>query len=204
MNDEQKKRGRPRAYDPKKALSRARDVFWDAGFAASSLDDLGSAMSMNRPSLYGAFGDKQALYLRTLELYRDEGLAAMRAALGPERSLREGLAVVYATALDIYVGGVHPRGCFLIGTAVTEAVRSDTIRDTLLGSLHAFDEAIEARMRLAVRDGELGADTDVPVLARLASGVLYSLAVRARVGEPRRALEAIASGAVDLICGRGD
>jgi AcrR family transcriptional regulator len=204
MNDEQRKRGRPRAYDPKKALSRARDVFWDTGFAASSLDDLGSAMSMNRPSLYGAFGDKQALYLRTLELYRDEGLAAMQAALDPVRSLREGLAAVYAAALDTYLGGAHPRGCFLIGTAVTESVRSDTIRERLLGSLHAFDEAIETRMRLAVADGELAADADVPVLARLASGVMYSLAVRARIGEPRHALEAIASGAIDLICGRRD
>ena len=56
------RRGRPRAYDPETALSQAMAVFWDAGYAATSLDDLSAATGMNRPSLYGAFGDKHALY----------------------------------------------------------------------------------------------------------------------------------------------
>ena len=53
---------RPRAYDPDVALDQAMRVFWEAGYASSSLDDLGAAMAMSRPSLYGAFGDKEALY----------------------------------------------------------------------------------------------------------------------------------------------
>jgi len=76
-----KTRGRPRAFDPDKALHEAREVFWDAGYAASSLDELSTAMAMNRPSVYAAFGDKEALYLKTLEGYRDDGAAAIRAAL---------------------------------------------------------------------------------------------------------------------------
>src|SRR4051812_36374931 len=56
-------RGRPRGFDPEAALGQARDVFWDAGFAASSLDELSAAMEMNRPSVYAAFGDKETLYL---------------------------------------------------------------------------------------------------------------------------------------------
>ena len=65
-----RKRGRPRGYEPDAALSRARAAFWDAGYAATSLDALSAATGMNRPSLYGAFGDKRALYLKTLEGYR--------------------------------------------------------------------------------------------------------------------------------------
>ena len=42
------------------------DVFWQDGFAATSLDDLSAATGLNRPSLYGAFGDKRALYLRPI------------------------------------------------------------------------------------------------------------------------------------------
>ena len=202
MSEGAKKRGRPRAYDAGTALGKARDVFWDLGYAASSLDDLGSAMSMNRPSLYGAFGDKQSLYLKTLEAYRDAGLAAMGDALNPSRPLREGIAAVYAAALRIYLGGAQSRGCFLIGTATSESVRHAAIRDVLLGSLHDFDAAIEARLRLAIERGELPAGTDAATLARLASGIMYSLAVRARAGETRAALEAIAKAGVDLICGK--
>ena len=89
MTNAPRKRGRPRAYDPDQALERARNVFWDEGYASSSLDELGAAMSMNRPSLYGAFGDKEALYLRTLEGYRQESLALLRTKLDPARPLRE-------------------------------------------------------------------------------------------------------------------
>src|SRR6185503_21291753 len=103
--DDRRRRGRPRSYDPDLALERATEVFWDAGYAASSLDALSAAMDMNRPSLYGAFGDKETLYLTTLERYRDEGLREMREALDPQRPLRDGLAAVYARSLDIYYGG---------------------------------------------------------------------------------------------------
>lgn len=81
----------PRAYDSDRALEQARRVFRDGGFASSSLDEFGAAMAMNRPSLYGAFGDKEALYLRTLERYRDESLDALRATRDPDRPLRRGL-----------------------------------------------------------------------------------------------------------------
>ena len=54
-----KRRGRPRAYDPQVALARAAAVFWKAGYAGTSLDDLVAATGMNRPSLYAAFGDKR-------------------------------------------------------------------------------------------------------------------------------------------------
>jgi AcrR family transcriptional regulator len=203
MVEGSRKPGRPRAYDPDRALEQARRVFWDGGFASSSLDELGSAMAMNRPSLYGAFGDKEALYLRTLERYRDESLAALRAALDPDRPLREGLSSVYARSLDTYLAGEgSARGCFLIGTATTEAVRHPRVRRILGESLADFDAAIEHRLRIAVERGELAPHADAAALARLASAIMHSLAVRARAGDARATLEAIARSGADLICGR--
>ncbi len=194
--------GRPRAYDPDEALAQARRVFWDAGFAASSLDELSAATLMKRPSLYGAFGDKEALYLKTLERYRDEGMEGLREALDPNRSLRDGLAAVYAKALDIYFGGESSaRGCFLIGTATAEAVQHPRVRQILGDSLRAFDGAIEDRLRTAVNRGELAAETDIAALAQLASAIMHSLAVRARAGDARTTLEATARSGVSLICG---
>src|SRR5262245_44490370 len=114
-------RGRPRAFDPDTALAKARDVFWEAGFSAASLDELSEAMAMNRPSVYAAFGDKEALYLKALADYRDAGAAGMRAELQPGRSLAEGLRAVYRAALAVYCNDADaPRGCLLIGTAAVE------------------------------------------------------------------------------------
>jgi AcrR family transcriptional regulator len=196
------KRGRPRAYDPNTALAQAMAVFWDAGFAGTSLDDISAGTGMNRPSLYGAFGDKQALYRHTLESYRAMARAALRQTLRHDRPLRDGLRAVYEHALSLYYSGEHgARGCFLIGTALTQAVLDVAIRETLAAGLHEIDDAIEARMLLAQQQGELPDSADPPTLARLASAVLHTLAIRSRAGEQRAALQALVEPALDLICG---
>jgi len=196
------RRGRPRAYDPDIALTRARDAFWEAGYASVSLDDLSAATGMNRPSLYGAFGDKQALYLKTLEQYFVLGKGAMEEALTPDRPLRDGLRLVYQGALSLYLAGEQgARGCFLIGTATTEAVGAPEVRAVLAASLRAFDEGFAARFRLARDRGEIGSAADPSALAKLASAVLHSLAIRSRAGDTRAELEATVEAALDLICG---
>src|SRR6187402_1618698 len=117
---EPKRRGRPRAYDPAQALARAAEVFWKAGYAGTSLDDLVEATGMNRPSLYAAFGDKRDLYLKTLERYREEGRELARHALAGNPMLRVFLKRFYGKALELYLAG-GPRGCYSIGTAATVA-----------------------------------------------------------------------------------
>jgi AcrR family transcriptional regulator len=199
-----KRRGRPPSYDADAVLGRALETFWTAGFAATSLDDLGAAMGMNRPSLYGAFGDKQALYLKTMERYRATARAGMGAALAADRPLREVLRATYGKALTMYLAGQRQaRGCFLIGTAAAEAVTNPEVRDALRAGLQELDDAFETRMRIAKARGELPRSADPAMLARLASAVLHTLAVRARAGESRAALEATADAGVAMICGEG-
>ena len=157
---------------------------------------------MNRPSLYGAFGDKEALYLTALGGYRAGARSAMKQALAPELPLRDGLRRVYQSALAMYLPpGRPPRGCFMIGTAVTEAVVDDAVRASLAEGFREIDRAFEARFRQARDEGELPKDADPAALARLASGILYFLAVRSRAGEPRAALEATAEAGMALLCG---
>ncbi|HEY0526040.1 MAG TPA: TetR/AcrR family transcriptional regulator [Stellaceae bacterium] len=196
------RRGRPRAYDPDAALDQARDAFWDAGYASVSLDDLSAATGMNRPSLYGAFGDKRALYLKALEQYFLRGKELMEEALAPDRPLRDGIRRVYRGALSLYFSGDHgARGCFLIGTATTEAARSPEVRAALGAALRAYDEAFATRLRIARERGEIRSDADPDALARIASAVMHSLAVRSRAGDSRAELEATVETALDLICG---
>src|ERR1700688_287911 len=118
-----KRRGRPRAYQPDIALGKALDLFRKGGFAATSLDDLSAATGMNRPSLYGAFGDKRELYIKSYQRYRDDARAAMLDIFRDDAPLRDRLQRIYAIALDIYLSGeLGPRGCFTVMTAASEAV----------------------------------------------------------------------------------
>ena len=193
--------GRPRAYDPETALQQAIQAFWKTGYSGTSLDDIAAATGMNRPSLYLAFGDKRALYLKALHHYWQLGYAAMDEALAYDRPLPEALMRVYHGALAMYFsGGGHPRGCFAIGTATTEAVEDPEIREALMDGLRTLDDRFAMRIRAAQGNGEISRAAVPTVLAMLASGTLHSIAVRARSGASRAELEQLARDAVSIIC----
>ena len=202
MTNAPKRRGRPRAYDPERALNQVIECFWKAGYSGTSLDAISEATGMNRPSLYAAFGDKQALYLKALRHYWNMSYVAMRDALVDDIPLDEALMRVYEKALSIYFSGNgRPRGCFAIGTATTEAVENAEIRDTLAKGLHALDKGFEARIRTAHANGELAPNADPVALSLLASATLHTIAIRARAGSPRAELRKLARNAVEVICG---
>jgi AcrR family transcriptional regulator len=195
-----KRRGRPRAYQPEVALGKALDLFRKDGFAATSLDDLSAATGMNRPSLYGAFGDKRELYIKSYARYRADARAAMIDIFRDELPIRRRLERIFAVALDIYLSGdAGPRGCFTVMTAASEAVSDPEIRGMVLEGLSELDKAFTACFRLAKENGELPPTADPVVLAQLASATIHSIAVRARARVPRKELEAIVKGAIDVM-----
>ncbi|HYS85046.1 MAG TPA: TetR/AcrR family transcriptional regulator [Bradyrhizobium sp.] len=195
-----KRRGRPRAYQPEIALGKALDLFRKDGFAATSLDDLSAATGMNRPSLYGAFGDKRELYIKSYARYRADARAAMIDIFRDELPIRRRLERIFAVALDIYLSGdAGPRGCFTVMTAASEAVSDPEIRGMVLEGLSELDKAFTACFRLAKENGELPQTADPVVLAQLASATIHSIAVRARARVQRKELEAIVKGAIDVM-----
>ena len=198
-----KRRGRPRAYEPDVALGRALALFRTAGFAATSLDDLSAATGMNRPSLYGAFGDKRELYIKSYRRYREDARAAMTDIFREELPLRKRLERIYAIALDIYLAGeTGPQGCFTVMTAASEAVADPEIRGMVLEGLVELDKAFAACFRRGKENGELPEGADPAVLAQLASATIHTIAIRARAQVPRKELEAIVKGAIDVMMGK--
>jgi AcrR family transcriptional regulator len=197
-----KRRGRPRAYQPEVALGKALDLFRKDGFAATSLDDLSAATGMNRPSLYGAFGDKRELYIKSYARYRADAREAMTDIFREELLIRQRLARIFAVALDIYLSGeAGPRGCFTVMTAASEAIFDPEIRSMVLEGFSELDKAFAACFRIAKENGELPASANPKVLAQLASATIHTIAIRARARVPRKELEAIVTGAIDVMCG---
>jgi AcrR family transcriptional regulator len=197
-----KRRGRPRTYEPDVALGKALDLFRKQGFAATSLDDLSEATGMNRPSLYGAFGDKRELYIKSYQRYREEARAAMIEIFRQEMPVRQRLERIYASALNIYLSGESgPRGCFTVVTAASEAVSDPQIRAMVLEGLTELDKAFANCFRRAKEKGELPESVDPAVLAQLASATVHTIAIRARARVPRKDLEAIVKGAIDVMVG---
>ncbi len=197
-----RRRGRPREFEPEAALTQAMDVFWKDGFAATSLDDVSAATGLNRPSLYGAFGDKRALYLQAYCQYRkhvNEAFAPLFAASEP---LREKLKRILLTALDLYLSGEEgPRGCFTVLTASSDAIADPEIHGLVAEAIGATDRAFGRLFADARAAGELPTNADARRLARMASATIHTLSIRARARIPRAELLPIVDDAVATVCG---
>jgi len=197
-----RRRGRPRAFEPETALNQAMDVFWQDGFAATSLDDLSAATGLNRPSLYGAFGDKRALYLQAYRQYRkrvNETFAPMFAARAP---LRAKFRRILIAALQLYLSGEEgPRGCFTVLTTSSDAVADPEIRSLVAEAIDNTDRAFGRLFADARAAGELPVGTDPRSLARLASATIHTLSIRARARIPKAEILPIIDDAVRTICG---
>ena len=114
-------RGRPRKFDADEALDKALLVFWTRGFAATSLDELAEAMSMRRPSVYNAFGDKESLYRAALGAFQKRLFVGLR-TLEDKDDPRKILERFFTQALDVYTAGETPLGCFIFCTGGQKCV----------------------------------------------------------------------------------
>lgn len=197
-----KPRGRPRAYDPETALRQAAEAFWKTGYSGTSLDDISAATGMNRPSLSAAFGDKHEIYVKALSAYWDFKFAAMREALERGGTLAETLMRIYDATLSIYfAGNDQALGCFVVGTAITEAPGDPEIKRIVAEGFQRLDADFEARFKRARAAGELKQDADPKALALLTTATMHTLAVRARSGSSQNELRKLAQKAVNVICG---
>ena len=192
-------RGRPRAYETGAALDAALKVFWTRGYSGTSVDDLAAAMKMSKPSVYAAFGNKQAVYEAAVNHYIATIGSAYLKPLQEEELLRDGLLGFYAAVIDVATGRHGPLGCIVACTLPAEAGDSKEARDLLAAVFAQIDGAIVARIRAAQAAGELSADADAMMLGQVVTSGMFALSIRARSGMNRRALTKLARGFVDLV-----
>jgi AcrR family transcriptional regulator len=192
-------RGRPRKFDADQALGNALLVFWTNGFTGTSLDQLAEAMEMKRPSIYNAFGDKESLYRAALNAFKS-GLDGGLQALAEAEALEQALHQFFTRALDVYTSGETPLGCFIFCTAPAEAIAHPEVRRDILAITTHIDAALTRFFQAAQERGQLPSSTDPTTAAQVSQATLHSLALRARAGQSRTTLDAMARGAVGIIC----
>lgn len=183
-------RGRPRGFDREEALHAAMLVFWQRGYEGASLGALTEAMGINKPSLYATFGDKEALFREAVELYEREENATAR-ALREQPTARAAVETMLRDNADAYCRADTPRGCLVVLSAASCAPEHESVRKQLANCQRSVFEALRRRMKRAVSDGELPADTDVSSLAAYCETVLQGLSLQAHAGATRARLQRI-------------
>jgi TetR/AcrR family transcriptional repressor of nem operon len=191
---------RPYVYNRDDLLRCAMALFWERGFAGTSIDDVVRATGVSRSSLYAAFPDKSALFLAALERYLE---TVTRAKL--ERLAQGSRAVVAIRRflLDIAeerAGANAPaHGCLLTNTAVEVGAGEEEIAELVRRAFARLEQALAARLDQARQQGDLGPDTDPRQFARQLVALIQGLRVMTRLGiEPRVARDAVRSALAPL------
>lgn len=191
-------RGRPREFCVDHALTEALRIFWQKGYEGTSLTDLTEAMGITRPSLYAAFGNKESLFRKALDLYEREKLAYIGQAL-EQPTARQVAEFMMRGALENATGGDGgPHGCLRITAAVACGEGAESIRCEIMERTKSGKEALVARFQRAQDEGELRSDIDAEGLTRVLIAYLQGISVQANMGEPREELERLVNTALQL------
>ncbi|HTK57782.1 MAG TPA: TetR/AcrR family transcriptional regulator [Sphingomicrobium sp.] len=181
-------RGRPREFCVDYALAQALRVFWEKGYDGTSLTDLTDAMGITRPSLYAAFGNKEALFRKALDLYEREKLDYIGKAL-EQPTARKVAEVMLHGAIDNVVSAGEPHGCMGVITSVACGPESQSIREEVVKRGEAGKRALTARFERAKEEGDLPAHLDPEGLMRVLIAMLQGISVQANQGATREELE---------------
>ncbi|ANH93361.1 TetR family transcriptional regulator [Streptomyces sp. SAT1] len=185
-----RRRGRPRSFDRATALEKAVLAFWENGYEGTSVSDLTRVMGIGAPSLYAAFGDKQALFAEVVRDYGERYGSFGERALAEEPTARAAVERMLREAAAEYTAPGRPHGCLVIHAAAN--CTTPEVEESLRARRNENIAAFESRIRADVAVGELPADTDTGALARYVGALVQGMSQQARDGARREELEAVA------------
>lgn len=188
-------RGRPREFDADEALASALRVFWAKGYEGASLTDLTSAMGITRPSLYAAFGNKEALFKHALDLYESDRLAYVMSALEAPTA-RQVIHRVLEGTIDNITS--ECRGCLGVISAVQCNAADSPIQQNLRARFQSFRALIIARMQQAINDGDFTKPVTAEAMTQYLMAVLQGMSIQAGVGASRKQLLDVADATLAM------
>lgn len=183
---------RSKAFDEQAVLNRARDIFWERGYTATSIADLEEYLGIKRSSIYRFFGGKRALYDKTLAAYQETNLNLLRTALLGEKNLRVQLTELFTAAAlhhdrDCQAGS---RGCYVVNATTEMANNCQEALRFVADNRERFVGIMQKAVTAAIERGEIRPDADAKQLADYLFVCYNGLQVVVQTGIDRQALVA--------------
>jgi TetR/AcrR family transcriptional repressor of nem operon len=193
---------RLKAFDEDRALDAAVDCFWLRGYEATSVRDLADAMGIGGTSLYNAYGDKRALFSRSLERYAQRSMRERIARMEASRRPKEAIRAFIAEIIDRSLKDPDRKGCLLVNSALDVAPHDAEIGKVVGGYLDEIRAFFRRNIEAACKAGEASRSLDAEEVSGHLLGVVLGIRVLARTGAKRKLLEGVARPALDLLEGR--
>lgn len=184
-------RGRPREFCTERALACALEVFWSKGYEGTSLNDLTKAMGINRPSMYAAFGNKEELFKKALDLYEREKMAYIGKAL-EQPTARLVAETMLKGAVENATGGEQPHGCLRVINSVACGAEAESIREEINARGKLAKVALSERFERAKAEGDLPSHVDPQGMTAVLVALLQGISLQASQGASRDDLQRLA------------
>ncbi len=187
---------RTRALSDDTVLERAIGVFWQNGYAGTSLRDLTQATGLSSAALYHRFNDKDGLFVEALRRYADEGLVERLARLSASGDPLGAICRFLDELIAMSLADPHHRGCLLVNTALDGAAMSDAARALVRARLGEVERFFAERLEHAVASGDLDPRADIAANATALLGTVFAIRVMARLDPDPKRLRALADHAI--------
>lgn len=188
--------GRPRQFDEKEVLNAATDVFWTKGYETTSTRDLTDCMGLTHASLYNAFGDKRALFMRALDNYLDRSLRERIARVEASFSAGRAIVAFLHEVVERSLGDSEQRGCMLVNTALEARSDDPELRRIVADETAVIEDFFRRSIVAAQKTGEISPHVSADHSAQLLLSAQLGLRVLVRVRPDRPLIEGIARSAV--------
>ena len=190
-------KGRPREFCVDQALSAALRIFWSKGYEGASMSELTEAMGITKPSLYAAFGNKEQLFHKALDLYEAEKLAYTREAL-KQPTARKVAEHFMRGSVEMQMSSCDPKGCLGVIAAMACGAEAESIRAHVIERRASSQVALVERFRQAQAEGDIPAHIDILSLTAYLYAILQGMMVQAGSGASREDLERVVTTSLAL------
>ncbi|MBT7109024.1 MAG: TetR/AcrR family transcriptional regulator [Methylococcales bacterium] len=183
--------GRSKAFNEELVLDKAIEVFWAKGYEATSIQDLVDAMGIQRGSLYGTFGSKQELFLKSLDRYSLVVVKDLLGLLTSKTSALESIELFFDKLVEHLLTAGPLRGCLITNSAVEFGLRDERTRQKVLYLLNGLEQGFYQTLLSAQESGEISKEHNLTALAEYLTNSMQGLLVMGKVHSERSVLENI-------------
>lgn len=180
---------RVKLFDEKEVLTKAMNLFWKQGYAATSVKDLVDQLGINRASLYDTFGDKDQLFKKAFELYRTTNLEHLNQFFQNHSNVKDGFSLLFENAILEAVHDVERKGCFVVNTTTELVPNDDSILSILEKNKRDFENLFYQYLKSGKESGQLTTSQDLKKLASLLYVLYNGIRVVAKVRPNKKELK---------------
>lgn len=191
--------GRPRTFDRDDALTKAMHVFWEKGYEGTTMADLTESIGMKAPSIYAAFGNKDAMFKEVISHYLPIVVNGQLSALKNTANIHEAVQNALDECVCLLTNKDTPQTCLIMTAAINASPEHQEHVESLKNLRIDYKKAWQARFELAKQAGQLTHEQEPNALAEYFVTVVQGMAMRAKDGASTEDLTKTSAMAIKIL-----